>query len=56
MGHGNGGHVESDYIERLPDDERLIGVADHVRAWLYAKPEPKAKGKTKASSKLRIVG
>jgi len=36
MGHVNE-HVEDAYIERI-DDDRLEAVADHVRAWLYARP------------------
>lgn len=55
MGHTNG-HVEAGYIEAAPEDERLRAVADHVRAWLFAKPTKGSKKPQKASTGLRVVG
>jgi len=46
MGHGNA-HIEDQYNERLPEDDRLIGVSEHVRQWLYAQPQ--------TATKLRVV-
>ena len=51
------GHSESDiddaYTESRPSDDRLLAVANHVRAWLYAKPAKGSTGTSKATEKVR---
>lgn len=60
MGHSDPSMADR-YRERIADD-RLRAVADHVRAWLYAKVEPKdgkpgVKGDApEGAPALRIVG
>ena len=52
MGHDES-FVEDSYIERI-DDSRLLAVANHVHAWLYAKKTAKGSGREKtAAAKAR---
>lgn len=52
------GHVDAtmaaEYRAHI-DDERLLAVVNHVRAWLFLKPKPAAQPKRQAGA-LRVVG
>lgn len=54
MGHAFSGDISAVYRERVKDD-RLRKVTEHIRGWLFAKPDD-GKGAKTERPKLRVVG
>ena len=54
MGHADEGEIDSHYIEEIEDD-RLLAVSEHVRAWLFGADQKPAE-KEMTTPSLRVVG